>query len=66
MQEDFFISHKDQNGWSKMENAGYPLNTEDNEGAQTISADGRLMVFIPGLTLPANPMALNIMQAHKP
>lgn len=45
MQEDFFISHKDQNGWSKMENAGYPLNTEDNEGAQTISADGRLMVF---------------------
>lgn len=45
MQEDFFISHKDQNGWSMMENAGYPLNTEDNEGAQTISADGRLMVF---------------------
>ncbi|UCH13350.1 MAG: PD40 domain-containing protein [Bacteroidales bacterium] len=45
MQEDFFISHKDQDGWSMMKNAGYPLNTEDNEGAQTISADGRFMVF---------------------
>ncbi len=45
MQEDFFISQKENNGWSMMKNAGYPLNTEDNEGAQTISADGRFMVF---------------------
>jgi outer membrane protein OmpA-like peptidoglycan-associated protein len=45
VQEDFFISHKVQDGWGIMENAGYPLNTDDNEGAQTISADGRLMVF---------------------
>ncbi len=45
VQEDFFISHKAQDGWGMMENAGYPLNTDDNEGAQTISADGRLMVF---------------------
>jgi outer membrane protein OmpA-like peptidoglycan-associated protein len=45
VQEDFFISHKDQNGWTMMENVGYPLNTDDNEGAQTISADGRFMVY---------------------
>jgi flagellar motor protein MotB/tetratricopeptide (TPR) repeat protein len=44
-QEDFFISHKLDDGWSVMKNAGYPLNTNDNEGAQTISADGRFMVF---------------------
>jgi outer membrane protein OmpA-like peptidoglycan-associated protein/tetratricopeptide (TPR) repeat protein len=44
-QEDFFISHKLDDGWSVMKNAGYPLNTDDNEGAQTISADGRFMVF---------------------
>ncbi len=44
-QEDFFISHKLDDGWSSMKNAGYPLNTDDNEGAQTISADSRFMVF---------------------
>ncbi len=44
-QEDFFISEKDKNGWGIVKNAGLPLNTPDNEGAQTISGDGRLMVF---------------------
>lgn len=44
-QEDFFISHRTDTGWSAIENAGPPLNTSDNEGAQSISADGRLMVF---------------------
>ena len=45
MQEDFFISYKDTKGWSKMKNIGAPINTADNEGAQSISADGRFMVF---------------------
>ena len=43
-QEDLFYSIKDSSGiWS----AGQPLeiNTQDNEGAQTISADGKLIVF---------------------
>ena len=43
-QEDLFFSIKDSSGiWS----AGQPLeiNTPDNEGAQTISADGKLIVF---------------------
>jgi outer membrane protein OmpA-like peptidoglycan-associated protein len=45
VQEDFFISHWMENGWEVMKNAGSPLNTDDNEGAQALSGDGRLMVF---------------------
>jgi flagellar motor protein MotB len=45
LQEDFFISHWQGNGWGLMENAGSPLNTDDNEGAQALSGDGRYMVF---------------------
>ncbi|MGD2034110.1 MAG: tetratricopeptide repeat protein, partial [Bacteroidales bacterium] len=45
MQEDFFISHYGKDGWGPMKNAGFPLNTGDNEGAQSISADGQLMVY---------------------
>ncbi|PIP54868.1 MAG: hypothetical protein COX07_02985 [Bacteroidetes bacterium CG23_combo_of_CG06-09_8_20_14_all_32_9] len=46
MQEDFFITHKNENGtWSPSINAGPPLNTEDNEGAQSISADGRYLFY---------------------
>jgi outer membrane protein OmpA-like peptidoglycan-associated protein/tetratricopeptide (TPR) repeat protein len=44
-QEDFFISKKERQGWGMAKNAGFPLNSPFNEGAQTISADGRLMVF---------------------
>ncbi len=45
MQEDFFISHWKDGQWGVMTNAGSPLNSKDNEGAQTISGDGRFMVF---------------------
>lgn len=45
VQEDFFISYYQEEGWTVMLNAGEPLNTNDNEGAQTISGDGRFMVF---------------------
>ena len=45
VQEDFFISHWTNNGWSVAKNLGYPINSSDNEGAQTLSGDGRLMVF---------------------
>jgi tetratricopeptide (TPR) repeat protein len=44
-QEDFYISHLNNDKWSKAVNAGYPLNTNQNEGAQTISSDGRFMYF---------------------
>jgi outer membrane protein OmpA-like peptidoglycan-associated protein/tetratricopeptide (TPR) repeat protein len=45
VQEDFFFSTKTEQGWSLARDAGYPLNTPDNEGAQSISANGKLMVY---------------------
>ena len=46
VQEDFYESVKNQHGeWGKRKNIGPPINTFDNEGAQTISADGRFLFF---------------------
>jgi len=46
VQEDFYISHKDEDGqWTRAVNAGKKINTAGNEGAQTITADGRTMYF---------------------
>jgi outer membrane protein OmpA-like peptidoglycan-associated protein len=44
-QEDFYESNYGQDGWSPARNVGPPLNTFDNEGAQTLSADGKEMYF---------------------
>ncbi|MBN2613622.1 MAG: PD40 domain-containing protein [Bacteroidales bacterium] len=44
-QEDFYLSDKVNGKWGLARNAGPPLNSRYNEGAQTISADGRIMVF---------------------
>ncbi len=45
-QEDFYYSVKDSVGnWTKRRNAGRPLNTSDNEGAQSLSADGKTLYF---------------------
>ncbi|MBX2876472.1 MAG: OmpA family protein [Saprospiraceae bacterium] len=43
-QEDFFIANKQDNEWITAKPLS-ALNSPYNEGAQTISADGRLMVF---------------------
>jgi flagellar motor protein MotB/tetratricopeptide (TPR) repeat protein len=45
VQEDFFISHYLDGKWQKAFNAGAPLNTIQNEGAQTLSSDGSYMFF---------------------
>ena len=45
LQEDFFFSHLENGEWLPAKNAGAPLNTSDNEGAQSISANGKLMVY---------------------
>ncbi|MEA3443126.1 MAG: OmpA family protein, partial [Bacteroidota bacterium] len=45
VQEDFFISYKNNGIWSKAVNMGKPINTPRNEGAQTVSSDGRIMLF---------------------
>jgi tetratricopeptide (TPR) repeat protein len=44
-QEDFYISKLKDNEWTKAYNAGRPLNTTQNEGAQSISSDGSYMYF---------------------
>ncbi|MBS3774850.1 MAG: OmpA family protein [Bacteroidales bacterium] len=44
-QEDFFISSGTDTGWSEARNLGYPINTKNNEGAQSLSADGKTMYF---------------------
>jgi flagellar motor protein MotB len=45
VQEDFYISYFSDNAWQKAFNAGAPLNTIQNEGAQTLSSDGSYMYF---------------------
>jgi len=45
VQEDFYISYKFDGNWAKAINAGKKINTAGNEGAQTITADGRTMYF---------------------
>ena len=45
LQEDFYYSIRTGNQWDKRMNAGAPLNTPDNEGAHTMSADGRTLYF---------------------
>lgn len=45
VQEDFFVSVKENDMWSKALNMGEPLNSAGNEGAQTLLVDGRVMYF---------------------
>ncbi len=44
-QEDFFKSILGSTGWHKAIPLGYPVNTDENEGAQTLSADGKWLIF---------------------
>jgi len=44
-QEDFYVSYLLENKWQKAINAGAPINTSNNEGAQTISSGGNYMYF---------------------
>lgn len=43
--EDFYESHKTNEGWSARKNVGAPINTAGNEGAQCISPDGQILFF---------------------
>ncbi len=44
-QEDFWISHKKEGKWQMAESLSKNINTDNNEGAQSITADGRIMYF---------------------
>jgi outer membrane protein OmpA-like peptidoglycan-associated protein len=50
-QEDFFVSEKKNGVWSKAVPLPGNLNTEENEGAQTISQDGKTLIFT-GCNMP--------------
>lgn len=45
VQEDFYVSYLISGQWDEAKNAGMPLNTEQNEGAQTLSSNGSYMFF---------------------
>lgn len=46
-QEDFYISHLSEHGiWIKAEAMPANINTVNNEGAPTIAADGRTLIFV--------------------
>jgi OmpA family/WD40-like Beta Propeller Repeat len=44
-QEDFYLSFLMDTVWGNAVNAGEPLNTRQNEGAQTLSSSGNYMFF---------------------
>ena len=43
--EDFFVSHRTDSGWTKAVGIDGDINTNYNEGAQDISQDGQWLVF---------------------
>jgi Tol biopolymer transport system component len=43
--ENFFVSHYDGIRWDEARDLGPPINTPGNEGAQSLSADGRELFF---------------------
>lgn len=43
--EDFFFSLQSEGSWTPRVNAGVPLNSPDNEGAQSMTADGSMLWF---------------------
>lgn len=46
-QEDLFVSKKGEDGtWQQSKNIGQPINTDDNEGSQSISANGQFLFYV--------------------
>jgi outer membrane protein OmpA-like peptidoglycan-associated protein/Tol biopolymer transport system component len=45
LQEDFYFVVRKGDSWSGRASAGPPLNTPDNEGAHTMTADGKTLYF---------------------
>ena len=43
--EDFYVSKQTEENWSLAENLGNSINTFGNEGAQCLSADGKILFF---------------------
>ena len=47
VQEDLYVSHRKPDGaWTSARPLAYPINTGENEGACSLSADGRYVFFV--------------------
>jgi len=45
LQEDFYFSRREENNWGMRTWLGPPVNTNANEGAQSVTADGKIIYF---------------------
>lgn len=64
-QEDFFISRQGENKtWDPVISMGAPINTTDNEGAPSISADGQIIIYA-GCNRPDGKGSCDIYYARK-
>ncbi|MEA1897780.1 MAG: OmpA family protein [Bacteroidota bacterium] len=45
MNENFYMSHRENGAWVKSYKLASPVNTDRNEGAQSLTADGNFMYF---------------------
>lgn len=45
-QEDFYVSNNDQGNWQEAYSMPLNVNTINNEGAPTIAADGKTLIFV--------------------
>lgn len=43
---DIFVSRKTDTGWTKAENVGFPINTENDDNAMTVSYDGKTAFLV--------------------
>lgn len=43
--EDFYIAYKKEGAWQQAKNLGYPINSEVNEGAPSLAANGQMMIY---------------------
>ncbi len=43
--EDFYVSEMGEDGWQAAKNLGSPINTQNNEGAASITQDGRTIFY---------------------
>ncbi len=62
--EDFYVSVRENGIWGPAENLGSPINTQNNEGAQSISADG-LHLYFTACNRPGGMGSCDIYYARK-
>ncbi len=62
--EDFYVSYRQNGEWTPAVNLGAPINTQYNEGAQSISADG-VHLYFTGCNRPGGMGSCDIYYARR-